>query len=745
MTDPPDPGPGPLAALAAACGVATSYRDWRGRQRPVPTATVRAVLRAMGVAVDSTAHVEQALVERERSAWRRPLPPALVVAAGAPQPLRLRVPVERQVRAELRTEDGAVVTLAAPPASAAVTEVDGVAHGETVLRLPRDTPLGYHTLSVAVGEREPLSSTVVAAPARCPRWAGDTPLWGWMVQLYALRSRASWGLGDLGDLRDLAAASGAELGAGFVLCNPLHAAAPVLPREPSPYFPSSRRFTDPLYLRVTDLPEAAALDADARRRLAELAAAAARLNDGDRLDRDTAYRLKAEAFALLAPSLQAAARDRAFTAFREREGEGLRDFATFCALAEVHGTPWQRWPAELRHPSAPGVARARRELAARVALHEWLQWRCDGQLRAAQEAATAAGMPIGVIHDLAVGVDPGGADAWALQDDLATGITVGAPPDGFNQRGQDWSLPPLLPERLAHTGYRPFRDMLRSVLRHAGGIRIDHAMGLFRLWWIPEGRPAAEGTYVRYPAEDLLGVLALEATRASAVVVAEDLGTVEDRVREALRRRGILSSAVLWFARTELDTVGSEDGTTARDEPLPAVAYPRDALASVTTHDLPTAAGFWTGETLRLQIELGLLGDETTPEDEAARAARRRDELRALLERSGLVAPGASAAELVVALHAFIAETPSRLAAAALGDALGDVRQPNLPGTRDEHPNWRLPLVDGATGRPFLLDDLLAHPGVRRIAAVMTAGRERAAQRDRDTAGRPSQSTIDLG
>ena len=738
MTDSRAPLDRPLAALAAAHGVATSYRDWRDRERPVPAETVRAVLRAMGAPVDDTAAAEQALRGRERAAWQRPLPPTLVVAAGAPRPLPVRAPVGRPVAAELRAEDGAVVSLAAGPTGTAVVDVDGVAHGETTLRLPPDLPPGYHRLEVDAGARGPCATTVVAAPARCPRWAGDTPLWGWMVQLYALRSRASWGLGDLGDLRDLAAASGDRLGAGFVVCNPLHAATPVLPQQPSPYFPSSRRFTNPLYLRVADLPEVAALDADGRERLRDLAARGARLNAGDRLDRDTVFRLKMEAFALLAALPRERARERDFAAFRRREGQGLRDFATFCALAEVHGPSWRDWPAPLRHPSGAAVERARAELAARVELHEWLQWCCDEQLRGAQDAATAAGMPVGVIHDLAVGVDPGGADAWALQDDLAAGMTVGAPPDGFNQRGQDWSLPPLLPERLAQTGYAPFRDMLRSVLRHAGGIRIDHAMGLFRLWWIPEGRPASEGTYVSYPADDLLGVLTLEAARASAVVVAEDLGTVEDRVHHALRRRGILSSAVLWFERGD-DEAGHDAG------PLPPEAYPREALASVTTHDLPTAAGFWTGETVRVQAELGLFGDDTTPEREAARAAREREELRALLERRGFARPGASLEELVLALHALIAETPSRLAAVSLGDVLGDVRQPNLPGTLDEYPNWRLPLTDAATGAPFLLDDLLDHPAVRRVAAVLREGRRRAATRDLGAAGSDPVGKIDPG
>ncbi len=501
--------------------------------------------------------------------------------------------------------------------------------------------------------------TLLVAPRACPQ---PPRSWGWMAQLYAVRSRHSWGMGDLRDLARLAMWSGHEAGAGFVLVNPLHAASPGLPQEDSPYFPASRRFLNPLYLAVDALPELAAADDETRTEVERLHAEAQRLNAADRIDRDAVYQLKSQALELL-------------FAYADREpvdDPGLADFALWAALAERHEGPYQQWPEELRHPGSPAVARAREELAERVAYHAWLQRCCERQLEHAQQAALDAGMPVGLVLDLAVGVDPGGADAWAQQDVLAHGMTVGAPPDSFNQKGQDWRLPPWRPDRLRAVGYQPFRDLVRATLAHAGGIRIDHAMGLFRLFWVPEGKSPAEGTYVYYPAEDLLGILVYECHVAGAVAVAEDLGTVEPGVPETLRDNGVLGSAVLWF----------EEGRAAE--------YPEKAFTSITTHDLPTARGFWTDEALKVQEELDLLGRPVEDQRKDNEAERQR--VLDLLVAEGLVAADASHDELVVAMHAFVARTPSLMVAVALGDAVGDPRQPNMPGTKDEYPNWRLPL-----------------------------------------------------
>jgi 4-alpha-glucanotransferase len=330
----------------------------------------------------------------------------------------------------------------------------------------------------------------------------------------------------------------------------------------------------------------------------------------------------------------------------------------------------------------------------------WVQLLVDEQL-----AGLGSDMVVGVIHDLAVGVDAGGADAWALQDVLALGTTVGAPPDSFNQNGQDWGLPPWRPDRLREAAYAPYRDVVRGVLRHAGGLRIDHVMGLFRLWWVPSGSSAAGGTYVSYDADAMLGVLALEAARAGALVVGEDLGTVEERVRRDLDATGVLGSAVLWFERDE-----KTDAFLRPDQ------WRRGTLATVTTHDLPTAAGFLAEEHVRVRHELDQLGHSL--EEEQERVREERAALMEMLTSTGLLE---RYGDPVLAMHGALVESPSVVVLAALGDAVGDVRQPNLPGTVDEYPNWRLPVAD-PDGRALTLEELLDAPGVRRLTALLADG-----------------------
>jgi 4-alpha-glucanotransferase len=690
-----------LTELARAYGVATSYEDWSGSQVAVPPATVIAVLGGLGVDASTPERIAAARAERDEAPWRRLLPPTVVVRGDADvREVVVRAPAGAPVTLTVEREDGAAVPVGMGTEGERRT-VDGVARVAVTFRLP-DLPYGWHRLTATTGHPTPATrgtAVLVVAPSRVERSDVDRT-WGWMVQLYSVRSAADWGLGDYADLAELARWSGGELGAGVLLCNPLHATSPVVPVEPSPYYPSSRRFRSPLYLRVEATPEYAAANPELRARVDALRPE----TDPDRIDRDAAWTAKLAALELLWPL----ARDEELREYRAEQGAGLADFALFSALAERHGVPWQDWPAELRRPDTPAVAELRAELAGRVAFHEWLQLRCDEQLAAAGAAARDAGMPIGIVHDLAVGVDPGGADAWGLQDVLAMDMTVGAPPDSFNQQGQDWRLPPWNPQRLAEAGYAPYRDMLRAVLRSAGGVRIDHVMGLFRLWWIPAGASPADGTYVSYDDEALLGVLALEAYRAGALVVGEDLGTVEPRVSRTLAARNILGSAVLWFEQ-------DDDGA-----PLPPEKWREQVMASVTTHDLPTAAGFLADEHVRIRAELGQLGHSEA--EERARVADERDQLLAMLRENGLLGADPSPAETVRAMHAVLARAPSRLVLAALGDAVGDLRQPNLPGTVDEYPNWRLPVADGS-GRPVRLEELRSDPEVRRLAALLAGVR----------------------
>ncbi|MGH3370307.1 MAG: 4-alpha-glucanotransferase, partial [Nocardioidaceae bacterium] len=361
-----------------------------------------------------------------------------------------------------------------------------------------------------------------------------------------------------------------------------------------------------------------------------------------------------------------------------REGPSLVGFATWSALAETHGNDYRTWPEALRHPAAPEVAAFAKEHADLVDFHMWLQWVMDEQLQHAQAKAVGAGMRLGVMHDLAVGVHPGGADAWRLQDTYAGGMEVGAPPDAYNQMGQGWGQPPWRPDRLAEHGYAPFRDLIAAVLRHAGGVRIDHVVGLFRLWWVPSGNTPTQGTYVYYDHQAMVGVLALEAHRAGAVVVGEDLGTVEPSARHYLRERGILGTSILWFER-------GGDG-----KPLPAEHWREYCLASVTTHDLPPTAGYLAGDHVRLRDELGLL-TRPLPEEIAADDADRGAWLEEVRNR-GLLDNEPTDEEIVRALHEYLTLTPARLLSVALPDAVGDRRTQNQPGTTDEYPNWRVPL-----------------------------------------------------
>lgn len=527
---------------------------------------------------------------------------------------------------------------------------------------------------------------LVVAPAQLPDPLGRRA-WGWQVQIYQLRSARSWGIGDYADLATLVSAVAAQ-GADVLLVNPMHAMTPMLPWQPSPYFPSSRRFADQLAIAVDRLPEYATATPDVRERVDAL-----RPPNTGLLDRDAVWRAKLAAFELLVP-------DEVPVTTPDLDG-----FAVFCALAEEHGPSWRSWPSSLQRPGPAATAAADPD---RVRLHRWLQLRAFEQLDAAQRTARDAGMAVGVVHDLAVGVDPSGADSWLLPEDLATGATTGAPPDSFNQLGQDWGFPPFRPDRLASTGFAPYRQVVQATLAHGGGLRVDHVLGLFRLWWVPAGRGAAGGTYVAYDSAAMLRVLTLEASRTGALVVGEDLGTVEPSMREALDEAGVLGSAVLWFTR-EADEI----------TPLPPARYKQRAVASVSTHDLPTAYGFLAAEQVRVRAEVGQLVGPI--EAEERRVAEEQDRLFAMMRAEGLAQPGTTEDELVLDMYRLLLRTPCRVVLAAPADATGDKRQPNLPGVTDAYPSWRLPLADAA-GTEVSLEAFLAAPGTARLATLLEHG-----------------------
>lgn len=700
-----------LARLAGVHGVATSYGSWRGGRVEVSEDTVVAVLGALGVDAATPAAVRAALAAAEERPWRRTLPPVVVLTDEQRLVVPVHVPHGAGVNVGVALEGGGVVALEQEQRWVDPREVDGALVGEASFVVPAGLPLGWHVLRADVEGAGTASAPLVVTPARLslPASLGEHgQRWGFMAQLYSVRSRASWGLGDLGDLAALLEWSGRDLGADLLLVNPLQAAEPVGRMSPSPYLPSSRRFVNPVYVRVEDVPETAQLDPAAAGVVADLARELrARNTDAGSLERDPVWAAKRRALELVHAVPRSAQRQAAFEAFREQEGQGLTDFALWCALAEHFG-PGQPWPEEAHDPRGEAVRALAGQLSARIDFYAWLQWVADEQLAAAQAAATSAGMALGVVHDLAVGVHPEGADAWALRGVLASGVSVGAPPDDFNQQGQDWSQPPWRPDALAEAGYLPFRDLVRTILRHAGGLRVDHIIGLFRLWWVPAGQLPSAGTYVHYDHEALVGILALEAHRAGAVVIGEDLGVVEPWVRVHLRERGVLGTSVLWFEKD------------SAQQPIPPEQWRELCLATVTTHDLPPTAGYLAHEHVALRDRLGLL---TQPvEEERAQDAAAQATVLARLRELGLLTEGAGEQEVVEALHRYLLLTPSRLLGVSLADAVGERRTQNQPGTSDEYPNWRVPLADGR-GRAVLVEDLRTDPRVASLAAVFAGAR----------------------
>lgn len=463
---------------------------------------------------------------------------------------------------------------------------------------------------------------------------------------------------------------------------------------------------NPLYLRPEAVPEFAELAESGREKIARIKTRLHKALVGQELiDRDLIWEAKIAAMRVIHGHGLRAARQMAFNDFLRREGRSLTQFATWSALQVEHGPDWRDWPDELHRPSSPEVAVFAETHAEEITFFAWLQWLADNQLRDAQSAAVDAGMRIGVMNDLAVGVGGHSAEAWTYGNLFAANMGVGAPPDHFNQTGQSWGQAPWRPDRLEELSYAPFRNMVAGILRHSGGIRVDHVMGLFRLWWIPEGMAPGQGAYVRYNHDAMVGILALEAQRAEALVVGEDLGVVEPWVRTYLRERGVLGTSIGWFERDE------------HGRPLPPENWREYCLASVTTHDLPPTAGYLDAEHVKLQHQLGLLTESL--ESELAHAAAETEHYLAVLrERGWLSGEEPSTEEVVLALHKYLVATPARVLCAALTDAVGDRRTQNQPGTETEYPNWRVPL-SGPDGERLLLEDIYVDERTFRLADVM--------------------------
>jgi (1->4)-alpha-D-glucan 1-alpha-D-glucosylmutase len=725
---------GALQRLAVACGIALEYHDVEGRLHRADDDTLRALLRAMGIDAEGDDGVAEAAADLVRGHCRECVPPRTVrrssvrpwrvrvrlKAAHAGRPLAWRVASEAGDRCE-RAVSSSRTTTGAP------FMLDGTHYVDVDLDVDVDLPEGYHAIELSSASDVLGRGMLAIAPPACyrpPALRGGRRF-GVSVQLYGVRSRRNWGIGDFSDLGALAQTSH-RLGADVVAINPLHALFPDRPAQASPYSPSSRIFLNVLYLDVEAIPEFGHCEgARARFSAGEFQRALAALRAAPLVDYEGVARAKLPMLELLYRQARhdaesgATSRWIAFDAFKTKGGDALRHHALFEALqahfaagdSSVSG--WPAWPPPYRDPDASAVRAFADAHAGRVDFHAWLQWQAALQRADAAALARTCGAAIGLCADLAISVDRGGADAWAQQTLYGGGVSVGAPPDAFNAGGQDWGLPPWIPRRLREAAYAPFIATLRANMRDAGALRIDHVMGLRRLYWVPAGAMPAHGAYVRYPFEDLLGLVALESRRQRCLVIGEDLGTVPDQVREALAANDILSYRVLLFERE------------AHGAFKPPSAYPEPALATASTHDLPTLTGWWEGTDIALRAAHGQLRTDTGVDDAMAERIRDRGRMlealaaAALLPEDTPVDPLATprlTPALALVLQRYLARTPSALLIVQAEDALGVAEQANLPGTTVEHPNWRRRL-------PVDLDDLESDVRVRALMARIAAER----------------------
>lgn len=689
-----------LQALARLNGVSTEFWDWSGTRRSTPPETLLRVLEALGVPVTTTstaADVRNAVTWTENQPWKHVVPECTVARGGQYREVAIHVPHGSAVHVWVELEDGRGQDCTQVDRWVEPRVVDGQLTGRATFCLPLDLPLGYHQLGASIDGGDPIYGFLIVVPARLEPEAlvGNRRYWGVNAQAYSVRSRTSWGVGDAEDLADLTAICAGE-GADFLLINPLHATAPVTPLEDSPYLPVSRTWLNVTYIRPEAIPEYASLPVDLREQIEadRIETVLAPSNRGGGLNRDASWVAKSAALELVFSVPRSIHRQAEFDAFIANGGESLERFATWCALVEDVG--------DVESVPPFGTCQADPE---RVSFFQWLQWIAAAQLGEPNRVAKRLGMEIGIMSDLAVGVHPQGAAVWGNPEEYAAGMTVGAPPDMYSQQGQNWSQPPWSPRALERMGYQPFIGVVRAALGLSSALRIDHVLGLFRLWWIPSGESPLNGTYVNYDHESMVGVLLLEAFRHRAMLIGEDLGTVEPWVRTYLSERGVLGTSVLWFEKDE------------HGDPLRPEEYRRDVLATVNTHDLPPTAGYMGGVHTEIRDRLGLLAEdaESVRSADAAEQSAMRERLREV----GLLAnDDGSARTQIEALHRYIAKTPSRLVAVALVDAVGEVQPQNMPGTSDEYPNWKVPLSD-SSGRPIWLEELRGRDDLQSLFGLM--------------------------
>jgi 4-alpha-glucanotransferase len=717
-----------LDRAALHCGIEPEYWDIWGKKHFTTPEGKQTILRSLGLAVDTREELDQAVEDRLWNEWSNLLPPvAVVIPQAADAGVMVNVPVNLvpgTLTAEFHWENGETSRseyVARLLRTTGAAELRNQWYLRKLLPLPGNAPLGYHRLDITLagpaGEPLRASTSLILCPDRAyvpPALNNGRRLGGIAVGLYSVRSERDWGCGDFLDLEGIVDWAVEDLGVSFVALNPLHAIHNRQPFNTSPYLPNSIYYRNPLYLDVERV--AGCEEGTTARLLMEDPAirkevAALRASELVEYERVWSLKLRVLHTAFLT-FLEKPSAD--FQAYVETQGELLDRFVVYCALDEwIHRRHpnvwnWPDWPAEYRDPESPAVRSFARRHSRRVLFHKYLQWQVDVQLAEVQAHARRRGMLIGLYHDLALATDRCGSELWAHRSHYVSGCRVGSPPDDFSPDGQDWAFPP--PNASAHraSAYRLFAESIRKNCRHGGALRIDHVMRLFHLFWIPDGSKAVHGAYVKDHHEDLLRILALESVRNQVVIIGEDLGTVAPEIRRDLERFGILSYRLLYFEKND------------KNEFRLPNEYPQQALVSVTTHDLPTLAGFWQGRDIEARRRAGLLTREADYRAQMETRQREKQRLLEVLFRLGLLpgwTPRSAAAipELTGELHnavvGFLVSTPSRLMVLNQEDLLKQLDQQNLPGSTWQYPNWRRKM-------PLTLEELRKQPLARDCARM---------------------------
>ncbi len=727
-----------IEQLASARGIANDYVDAWGNPALVSPESKSAMLAAMGYQVDDENALRTQLEQEHATHWQQPLDPVVVSRIGEPLTFDVRLPISQvndELTWEIRTEDG---NLLSGPLVAVSGELTDVAHlGEEEYQSYRvaltcELPLGYHDLFLKKSARKVLGDMrVIMAPQSCYKQApfhNGRKIWGPSVQLYCLRSETNWGVGDFSDLKVLVE-NVARWGGHFVGLNPIHALYPANPESASPYSPSSRRWLNVIYIDVEAVPEfqqnaavQAAVNAPAFRQALQA------LRDKPWIDYTGVTRTKLEILRQLFDGARLGKntnRGKALAAFIKDGGESLRQQATYDALQAFlyaqgdNAWGWPAWPEALREYHQPAVAQWADEHAADVNFYMYLQFLADEQLAVVNQAARDSGMIMGIYRDLAVGVSEGSTELWANRDLYCPKASVGAPPDILGPLGQNWGLPPMDPSRLLAARYQPMIDLFRANMRSCGSLRIDHAMALLRLWWVPPGESAAKGAYIYYRVNDLLGILALESVRNECLIIGEDLGTVPDGMDVLLKKNGVHSYRIFFFERSKTD-----GGF------ISPIHYPEQAMAALTTHDMPTLRGFWHCDDLTLGRELGLYPDD----DVLARLRADRHEAKQRILDSlhghGVIPDSVPhdvnwagmTTELNHGMQVHMCLGNCALFSTQLEDWLEMDQPVNVPGTSSEYPNWRRKLTRN-------LSEIFSNPALEHLARRMTEARYKAGSR----------------